>query len=191
MRCAQTIFRVRLSTPRCFAYTPNLLHHRRPGVPAGIETQLTVAVVMVLSGSPEDFPIEKQDAMREVMATEAGVPVDDVIIIITSASVNVEFQIKVTDGSDAATIKDKIADDMSTVDGAQAFLSSVPGVTVLSTPVVEEKVVAAITPPGPPPASAVGAIVGGVIGGICSLFLLGGIFYMVKKRKQGGTTYPA
>ena len=91
----------------------------------------------------------------------------------------------------ATTLKSSVAEEFASADAAESFFKDVPGVKVLSTPVVEEKIVAAITPPGPPPASPTGAIVGGVVGGLGGLLSGLGAYYMVRKRKAAGTTYPA
>jgi hypothetical protein len=163
-----------------------------PAVPAGIETQQVVAIVMVMSGTPDDYTEEVQDKMKDAfLAKLDGITKDDIIIIITAASVNVEFQIKVEDAAAATTLKSSVAEEFASADAAESFFKDVPGVKVLSTPVVEEKIVAAITPPGPPPASPTGAIVGGVVGGLGGLLSGLGAYYMVRKRKAAGTTYPA
>ena len=72
---------------------------------------------------------------------------------------------------------------------ATSFLADV-GVVVLSTPVVETIIVAAVVPPGPPPAGSVGAIIGGVVGGIvAALFIVG--TYVAKMRRRAKVHFSA
>lgn len=110
------------------------------------------------------------------------------------ASVIMEFRVIVDDAAAASSVISTIAAEVGSVAGASAIFADLPDefkpkIVSVSPPV--EKIIAAVTPPGPPPQAPVGAIIGGVVGALVGLAILGGLYVMQSKKKQGATTYPA
>ena len=156
----------------------------RPAIPEGAATREVVQVEILASGTVSDYTPTALTAIGAQMAITAGVPGSSVRVSVIAAG---------SSAPSAAAISSSLGTAMASPEAATAFLASagVTGVTVLAIPTVATVAVPVITPPGPPPAAPVGAIVGGVIGGIVAILLVGAVYIMMKKRKAGGTTYPA
>ena len=169
----------------------------RPAIPEGAATREVVQVEILASGTVSDYTPTALTAIGAQMAITAGVPGSSVRVSVIAASVKIVTEIDVaaagSSAPSAAAISSSLGTAMASPEAATAFLASagVTGVTVLAIPTVATVSVPVITPPGPPPAAPVGAIVGGVIGGIVAILLVGAVYIMMKKRKAGGTTYPA
>lgn len=167
-----------------------------PSLPAGVQTEEVVSVVVLASGSVEDYSADDKAKIATQFATTFNVDPTKVRVLIRAASVEIDVQVVVADASEAAAIKQTASNTLGSVEASAAFFAAsgaAPGgkpISVLSVPIVSEKTVAAITPPGPPPTAPVGAIVGGVVGGIVALLLIAGVFkFMAQKKKKA--TYPA
>jgi len=167
-----------------------------PSLPANVKTQEVVSVVLLASGSVEDYTEEDKAKIAAQFAKQFGVDASKVRVLIRAASVEMDVQVEVADAAEASKVKTQVSSTLGSVSAAAAFFAATgatPGgkpISVLSVPIVSEKTVAAITPPGPPPVAPVGAIAGGVIGGIVALLLIAGVArFMQQKRKKA--TFPA
>jgi len=164
-----------------------------PNVPWGLETQLVVNTEMGLSGSVEDYTPERVDALVGAFAAKFGFEESKVSAEVRPASVIMEFRVIVDDAAAASSVISTIAAEVGSVAGASAIFADLPDefkpkIVSVSPPV--EKIIAAVTPPGPPPQAPVGAIIGGVVGALVGLAILGGL-YVMQSKKKGATTYPA
>lgn len=165
-----------------------------PSVPRGAPTTTAVVIEIIASGSVSDYTEEDKSNIAQAYASAAGVPVEDITVEIRPASVVISTTIKTADEAAATQVQNTVSAALgNSADSAASFLNTATGlnVQVLSTPVVESKVVVLVGPPSPPPAVPVGAIVGGVIGGIFPTLIAAGAYYMYKKKKAAKTTYPA
>ena len=141
---------------------------------------------------------ERVDALVGAFAAKFGFEVDKVSAEVRPASVIVEFRVMVTDAAEATAVISTIAAEVGSVAGASAIFADLPDefkpkIVSVSPPV--EKIIAAVTPPGPPPAVPVGSIIGGVVGGIVAVLLAGAVYTMQQRGhaiiKPRGPTYPA
>ena len=167
-----------------------------PSLPANVETEEVVSVVVLASGSVEDYTDEDKAKIAAQFAKQFKVDASKVRVLIRAASVEMDVQVVVADAAQAASVKQTAQNTLSSIEAAAAFFAAsgaTPGgkpISVLSLPIITEKTVAAITPPGPPPMTPVGAIVGGVVGGIIALGLGAGIMRLMATKKKKAT-YPA
>lgn len=156
-----------------------------PALPAGIETEEIVSVIVLASGSVEDYTQSDKDKLALAFATKFDVNLTKVRVLVRAASVEIEVQVVVTDAQEAQTLRTTAEAALSSVDAAAQFFAASgarPGgkpISILSAPVITERTIAAITPPAPPPSTPVGAIVGGVVGGIVALLLIAAVARMM------------
>lgn len=149
-----------------------------------------MSVSFTAVGDVSDYTDAKKDTIKIAFATQANVPVDNVDVIITSGSVNIEVRIAASETTSLAAVQSNLAAVTASPAAASAFLSAA-NVQVISTPRVESVVVPILVPPAPPPAEDTGAIIGGVIGGIVALLLCACVVVIIMKQRSGKATYPA
>jgi len=164
-------------------------------VPADQQDRSVVKWDMMATGTVSDITTTMIDGIKTKAATTAGVGLDLVRVLLNSGSVIITIEIQSSSTVPASAIQAAMQAHMATPEAATAFIAPiVPGVQVLSTPVVSTAVVPVVTPPAPPPSGDdddnVGAIVGGVVGGLVVLLLCAGGFYMYQRKKKAAT-YPA
>ena len=158
-----------------------------PSPPPPVVSYITTA--FTVSGDVSDYDEAKQDGIKQVLATAAGVAKTAVELTIASASVKISATITaaaVDAATTTATLSAGILANSSALESALAS-GGVSGVVVAT--ITESPAVAASPPPppfAPPPTSgsdSTGAIVGGVVGGISGP-LFGAIGYYVYKKKR-------
>ena len=97
-----------------------------------------VSVVFTLSGDVADYDTTKQDTIKGVVATAAGVATSAITLDIAAASVTVTATIAVADTPTAQSLKTSLATsgDLSSQSSLQSALTSagLTGVTVMSSP---------------------------------------------------------
>ena len=145
-----------------------------PPLEAGQAVQRNVEVELVAAGTVESFDDTKKNQIAESFASQlAGVSVDDVTVVVTSASVRITVTIATTTASAATSIQSSLSSSLSTASAATAFLGS--AVTVTAAPVVAVNTVVVVgpPPPSPPPSSSGGISVGVII--VIAVGALGGI----------------
>jgi hypothetical protein len=166
-----------------------------PGLPPNAITVPVVKVTLIAAGDVADFTEAKIAEMKQLIADQAKVPIENVVITIKAASVEITVEIAVPDtpadggATSIAEIETNMAPVTTSAEAATSFLSTA-GVQVISTPTVVQTVMLLPGPPPPPPETPVGAIVGGTVGGLFGVLMLFFGCYMMKMKKQKAT-YPA
>ena len=155
-----------------------------------------MTTTFTLSGDVSDYDTAKQDAMKSVFASAAGVDASKVTLIIAPASVFVTIAIAVADAAAASstqsTLSSGILASASSLQGALAS-GGVAGVTVQSAPVI-------VSSSGADLGSATAAqkaggsssggggsmgIIGGAVGAVVVVRAIGaGVYYLKKKKQQ-------
>jgi len=164
-----------------------------PPFPPGAAVRQVLKMQMTLAGTLSDFPESKIASISQAVADRLNIDVSRVTAILTAGSVNVEIQVATEDTAQASTFSSTLAADFASPAAASNFFTAagVPGVEVLSTPVLAVAIVEYAAPPSPPPEAAAGAVIGGVIGAIVAVVLIGFIGFLVMKRGSAKATYPA
>jgi len=118
----------------------------------------TVRTEAVLSGSITDFTSSVQDALRAKIASELGVNLLDVSLIIVPASVRVTIEVSFMSATEASRASATLSTQMTSTNAASAFLStSVFAVTVESIVTAPVVVAAEGSTPSSPSAPAEGS----------------------------------
>ena len=129
--------------------------------------QPQVVITLVAAGAVDDYDQSTRADLREALASETGVSVDDVALTIEAASVVMRFDVNVESEAAGAQLVTSLSTSMSTASAASSLL----GVQVESTPqleaVVTRIVVVVPSPSTPPPSgpSGGGGLIGAIAGG--------------------------
>ena len=111
-----------------------------PRAPPPPPLAATVVVSFVLSGAVSDYGVAERTALRNAVATNAGVSPADVTITITAASVNVQSTIATYSTAAAATVQAAITNPTTGMMASTAALRAVLQATslpVLSNAIIE------------------------------------------------------
>jgi len=156
-----------------------------------------VTTTFTLSGDVSDYDTAKQDAMKSVFASAAGVDASKVTLLIAPASVAVTVAIAVADAAAASstqsTLSSGILASASSLQGALAS-GGVAGVTVQSAPVIVSasgadlgSATAAQKAGGSSSGGggSMGIAIGGAVGAVVVVGAIGaGVYYLKKKKQQ-------
>ena len=137
---------------------------------------------MTAAGTVDEIDEAQQTSMRQTIANETGVDVENVSLEITAASVNILAYIMVPVTMAVATVQSALETSFATADAASNLL----GVTVESEPQVAQ----ASPPSSPPSDDKAGIIAGSTVGGVLLLVLvlvLGYYFYRQQSDPSKGT----
>jgi len=164
-----------------------------------------VTFTFVAAGTVSDFDDTKKYNLRYAFAVQAGVDVNNVVITITAASVNIQVDIVVADTVTGNSVVSALASSFTDAAALTTLLSNaaVTVESITTTPTVTTKTVVNLPPalmspppPSPPPSpptapspvvvveessSSIGGILGGVGGGLCAIGILS---YLYMKKKQ-------
>jgi len=152
-----------------------------------------VTTTFTLSGDVSDYDTAKQDAMKSVFASAAGVDASKVTLIIAPASVFVTIAIAVADSVAASSTQSTLSSGiLASASSLQGALTSggVAGVTVQSAPViVSSSVSPSVTAAQKAGESSSGGggsmgIIGGAVGAVVVVGAIGAGVYYLKKKKQ-------
>jgi secreted trypsin-like serine protease len=117
----------------------------------------TITISAVALGEVSDFTLDVQDAMREKVAAEVGVPIGAVSLTVSAASVLLVFTINVPASIDASTALSSLESQLASPSAASSFLSTgsyaVTITSIPSAPAVVDAVVHHPPPLTPPPSS--------------------------------------
>jgi len=153
-----------------------------PSDDTSVAEEFAVSFTVTASGDVSDYTTAVKDAMATKVATTAGVDKSKVEVVVTAASVNVQFTIKASTAAAATAAGAAVQTSVATANATTAFFSTVPGITIT---------VASVTAISAPVSSAVssglggGAIAGIVIGVIAGVAILGTVVYGAIKRSTG------
>ena len=178
--------------PRAFS----LIQSPPPSVPTGVDTAEAISVVLIASGSVEDYSVEDKAKIGAHFAKLFQVDPSKVRVLIRAASVEMDVQILVANTDQASSIKQTAQSVFGSVEVAAAFFAAsgaTPGgkpISVLSVPVITEKTIALPIQPSPPPMTDAAGTVAGVVGGVFALCFIAGITRFCSARKSS-YTYPA
>lgn len=119
---------------------------------------------MVAAGTIDDYNTAKQDEMKETIAEEAGVSVDNVILEITAASVNILAYVMIPVELAVSSVQSALESSFATATQASDLLNVV---------VESEPQVVRASPPSSPPSddAPIGIIAGAAGGGALLIFI--------------------
>ena len=141
------------------------------------EVQHKVRLRLTAAGSVSDFDDERRSRLRSSLARLASVDAADVELTISAASVAILALIAVADASAASSAASSLGAQLANTTAATSLL----GVQIETSPLVEAIVVAA---PAPPP-QAPGMAVLAAIGGVAALLLLPIAGFALRWRRRG------
>ena len=153
-----------------------------PSLPPSPPPPDLLLLSMTAAGTVEEIDEAQQTSMRQTIANETGVDVENVSLEITAASVNILAYIMVPVTMAVATVQSALETSFATADAASNLL----GVTVESEPQVAQ----ASPPSSPPSDDKAGIIAGSTVGGVLLLVLvlvLGYYFYRQQSDPSKGT----
>ena len=192
---------LRVGAEPCTTASPRATRHARvlciytiapppapsPVVPPGAEYDIVVTVSFIASGTVSDYTQNVTQTIAALFAAEAGVPVDQISVSVTAASVNIVIEISVADELSASGVQTAIADDLADPATASAFLAAA-AVSVLSTPELQIERRQIASPPMPAMAitsDASAGIGGGIAAAVVMIMLLFGGGYLFRTRRKG------
>lgn len=147
-----------------------------------VVVKYNVTTVLVAAGSVSDFDDTKKDALaakyREIMGLAADAPIT---VIIEAASVRITLIATLSDAAAAETAQTAVATTLGdSAASAQAAFGNSVGITVTSPPTVSTVIEIIVIRES----SNMGTVIGIIVGVIVGLLLIGGVVYLVKKKKS-------
>jgi len=106
-----------------------------------------VAVEFTAAGDVSDYGPAERTSLQSKFAEAAGVPMEDVSVEVTSASVNIRATVRVADQSSGSVLASSLTSQMGTTSAASSLL----GVQVETAPTAQVVTVPVFNHPSPPP----------------------------------------
>ena len=141
---------------------------------------------MTAAGTVDEYDTDKQTSIKTSIATEAGVDVENVILEITAASVNIVAYVMVPVTMALATVENALQTSFATAAEASTLLSS----SLLAVTVESEPQVAQASPPSSPSKKEnAGIIAGATVGGTLLIVIVLAIcYYSYRQSAPKGTS---
>ena len=154
--------------------------------------ETTVETSFTLSGAPSDYGTEEEDAIKTVLAEEAGVNTSAVTLTITAGSVVITAEIVLPSSDDAATATTALSTGvLASADALETALVTQfaeDGLDVDNLSVASVEPPKIVEPEGDSDGLGMGVLIGIIVGGIAGAGILAVAVMIMCKRKSGSVS---